>query len=111
MRPGPSAEYNLPDYGLLCPDMENVPEGVLRLGLMEGGRLEKERGKNIEFVICHKNRRKNRKERIDCCRCFVYNGKRLSTVSMLLIPNATGSLFVASNVFSHVYLSVHGGEG
>ena len=60
MRPGSPAEYNLKAYGLLCPGMENVPEGVLRLGLSEVD-WEKERGKNIEFVICQKNRRKIQK--------------------------------------------------
>ena len=31
MRPGPPAEYNPLYYELLCPDMENVPEGMLVL--------------------------------------------------------------------------------
>ena len=43
MRPGPPAEYNLKDYELLCPDMENVPQGVLRLGLLEVDWKKRER--------------------------------------------------------------------
>ena len=43
MRPGPPAAYNLKDYELLCPDMENVSQGVLRLGLLEVDWKKRER--------------------------------------------------------------------
>ena len=117
MRPGPPAEYNLKDYELLCPDMENVPEGVLRLGLLEVDQKKRE-GRIPSLSSVKRKKRTERENRL--LQVFRMPKKKLSTlVSLLLIPNATGNLFVPttrnevrkSNVFSHVSLSVHRKRG